>query len=592
MSAATLTSVPFSKLIAPDTINARGKTKEGLTELAEAIAAKGLIQPLAVRPGDKADTYEVIDGRRRYQALAKLVKDKRWKKADPVPVIVRNEDDAAALETSLMANTVRLPMHAVDQFEVFARLVEQGANEAEIGARFGIGARQVKQKIALGRLAPVVREAWRKGKIDAETAQAFAEHPDHAVQASVFADLKQRGSYGITTYSVRQALTTNRAAVDDYRIIYVGLDAYRAAGGGITESLFSEDRFIDDTALLDALVRAKLASDIERIKADGWAWVELAERLPGSWPHSWRGWPHLKDDTSDQDGSYLPNQFTAEKRARSGVVLDLDNYDDNPLCVHMGVLRPAEGGQTYLEQAIDDTSTACDEDEDDDTSVDDDHAPGPDRSEPVAAGPFSISDALRQTISEADTIAVAKALAGDAELSMRLITAALESRFMAPASIRNDGHACVRANRTRKFEDVFDEMLGLPEAEARERFCAAVGTTLNLTHETWRFKGRDSGCDALREACLPVSYLVAARAAFLANDYFKRASKDVSIAAIDEMREAGAAGGVAPEDVLAGMKKVELAAVATAAATACGWLPPELRTAAYEISGSASVEAA
>ena len=89
MTDITVTTVPFSKLVATDAINARGKTKQGLDELAAAIAAKGLIQPLAVRPGDKADSYEVIDGRRRYQAIAKLVKDKLWKKTDPVPVIVR-----------------------------------------------------------------------------------------------------------------------------------------------------------------------------------------------------------------------------------------------------------------------------------------------------------------------------------------------------------------------------------------------------------------------------------------------------------------------------------------------------------------------
>lgn len=74
----SLASIPFAKLDATDAINARAATKEGIDELAASIALKGLIQPLAVRPVDgSADRFEVIDGRRRYQALAKLVRFKR-----------------------------------------------------------------------------------------------------------------------------------------------------------------------------------------------------------------------------------------------------------------------------------------------------------------------------------------------------------------------------------------------------------------------------------------------------------------------------------------------------------------------------------
>ena len=137
---ATVTTIPFSRLVAPDAINARAQTKDGLDELAASIQAKGIIQPLSVRPAD-GDKYEVIDGRRRYQALAKLVKSKHLSKNFDVPVSVRNEDDASALETSLMANTVRLPMHPVDQHEVFARLIQQGRSEDDIGASFGISAK-------------------------------------------------------------------------------------------------------------------------------------------------------------------------------------------------------------------------------------------------------------------------------------------------------------------------------------------------------------------------------------------------------------------------------------------------------------------
>lgn len=78
---------------------------------------------------------------------------------------------------------------------------------------------------------------------------------------------------------------------------------------------------------------------------------------------------------------------------------------------------------------------------------------------------------------------------------------------------------------------------------------------------------------------IPVSGL----ACLMPEDYFKRATKAVALTAIEEMREAGRGDGLAPEDVLADMKKGELAEAAAAAAIACGWLPPELRHPAYSL---------
>jgi hypothetical protein len=76
------------------------------------------------------------------------------------------------------------------------------------------------------------------------------------------------------------------------------------------------------------------------------------------------------------------------------------------------------------------------------------------------------------------------------------------------------------------------------------------------------------------------------RRQFVAADYFKRSTMAVSLAAIEEMREAGHGGGLAPEDVLADMKKPALAQAAAEAATACGWLPVPLRHPAYTLAAT------
>ena len=89
--------------------------------------------------------------------------------------------------------------------------------------------------------------------------------------------------------------------------------------------------------------------------------------------------------------------------------------------------------------------------------------------------------------------------------------------------------------------------------------------------------------DALIAAIDGRSFTLEARKAFNASDYFHRATKAVALAAIEEIREAGFADSLAPEDVLADMKKSELADAATDAAKSAGWLPPELRHPSYEL---------
>lgn len=595
MTEITVTTVPFSRLVAGDEINARTKTREGIDELAASIAAKGLIQPLAVRPGDKADTFEVIDGRRRHQAIAKLVKDKTWKKTDPVPVIVRNEDDADALETSLAANTVRLPMHPVDQHDVFVRLVDQGRSEADIAARFGISEKTVRQQIALGRLAPVVREAWRKGKITPETARAFTLHPDHDVQAEAFEQLKRGG--GVNEYAVRQALSRERVEIDDYRVVFVGIDAYVAAGGKTTDSLFDDGRFVDDAALLDKLVRDKLTAEATRIKADGWAWVALASDLPNRWPEGWRDWPTLKDDDRDYDaeGRYRPEDFSPEQRARSGVVIDLDEYEDDPLYIHMGVVRPAADGQTDIEDATDARGDA--EDGDDDTpdhpfdEIDKDVG-GDETSEPD--GPFAITDALLQSLTEAQTVAAQRALAEDPHLALAALLATLttETGSSSPLRVTLDGYGKSSSGYHRdrqRWADLVAFNANTLDVLAAD-LAPLIARALDLrsrSHSSFVSATDRRDVAALIDRLPADAYLTAAREEFLAEDYFKRARKETALAAIGEMRAAGAAADLAPDDVLANMKKGDLVTAATQAATACGWLPPELRHPAYEIAAPA-----
>ena len=64
--------------------------------------------------------------------------------------------------------------------------------------------------------------------------------------------------------------------------MFVGLDAYEAAGGIIGRDLFQADGggYLKDVGLLERLVREKPDRSADEIRAQGWLWVEAAPDFP------------------------------------------------------------------------------------------------------------------------------------------------------------------------------------------------------------------------------------------------------------------------------------------------------------------------
>ena len=142
-----------------------------------------------------------------------------------VPVYVRSEDDAAAHETSLHANIERVPLHEVDEYEAFAELADSGLSEGDIASRFGIDKKRVRQRLALGRLSPLVRDAWREGAFDAsghsrEIVEAFTLG-SLTDQERVFKKLKKQGLFW--PHTVHQELGADNGELKLRRSVYPGL---------------------------------------------------------------------------------------------------------------------------------------------------------------------------------------------------------------------------------------------------------------------------------------------------------------------------------------------------------------------------------
>src|SRR3546814_17995593 len=104
--------------------------------------------------------FEICAGKRRY--YASLAAQAAGKEDVTLPFIqIAANDDADALEISMIENMLRQAPDAVTQWESYPRLVKEGRSAADIAATFALTAFQVKDIFRLGHLYPRIREAHR-----------------------------------------------------------------------------------------------------------------------------------------------------------------------------------------------------------------------------------------------------------------------------------------------------------------------------------------------------------------------------------------------------------------------------------------------
>ena len=274
--------VPFNKLLLSQANVRRVKAGISVEELAEDIARRGLLQNLNVRPvldgeGQETGMFEVPAGGRRFRALEILVRTKRLAKTAPVPCNVREAGSPiTAEEDSLAENTQREDLHPLDQFRAFKALVDAGQPIDDVAARFFVSPQIVRQRLKLAAVAPALLDVYAEDGMTLEQLMAFTVSSDHARQAQVWEQIA--GTYNKEGYYIRRLLTEGSVAATDRRAVFVGIDAYEAAGGRVSRDLFQQDRggWFDDVALLDRLVAEKLTAEAQAVGAEGWKWIEAA----------------------------------------------------------------------------------------------------------------------------------------------------------------------------------------------------------------------------------------------------------------------------------------------------------------------------
>ena len=267
----TLQTVKLSQLrLSP--LNVRRVKPKAIDQLAADIAAHGLLQNLVVYA--EGNRFEVAAGSRRYRALKQLEKARTIPSCHGVAVDVRAK--AEAVELSLAENVQREAMHSADAVIAYGDLCQQGHSPEDIAARFGVAVSYVTKVLRLSALHPDALKYLARDEIGMEAAQALTLTDDHDRQLEA---LKRCGNQA---HSIRRMLTEEKVGTTSALFLFVGHDAYAAAGGTITADLFAEggDGYANDPALVETLAIARLAEIEAGYRAEGWSDVRASLERP------------------------------------------------------------------------------------------------------------------------------------------------------------------------------------------------------------------------------------------------------------------------------------------------------------------------
>ncbi|HLH14043.1 MAG TPA: ParB/RepB/Spo0J family partition protein [Solirubrobacteraceae bacterium] len=104
--------------------------EDSLAALAASLGERGVLQPVLVRPRGEGG-YELVAGERRWRAA-------RIAGLRSIPAIVREREDAEALEAALVENMAREDLNPIEEARACAALVEElGLSREQVGRRVG-----------------------------------------------------------------------------------------------------------------------------------------------------------------------------------------------------------------------------------------------------------------------------------------------------------------------------------------------------------------------------------------------------------------------------------------------------------------------
>jgi ParB family transcriptional regulator, chromosome partitioning protein len=141
-----------------------------LTELADSIQTRGLIQPIVVRP--HGHRYQIVAGERRWRAAQRA-------RLHEIPVIVRDFSDSETLEVALLENIQRQDLNSIEEAEAYQRLMgEYGHTQEALAKLVNKSRSHVANLLRLLDLPDPVRQLVVTGELSMGHARALVSAVD------------------------------------------------------------------------------------------------------------------------------------------------------------------------------------------------------------------------------------------------------------------------------------------------------------------------------------------------------------------------------------------------------------------------------
>jgi ParB family chromosome partitioning protein len=147
--------------------------EDELEALAESVRAKGILQPILVRPHpDKTGEFELVAGERRWLAAQRA-------QLHEVPAIIRDLSDKDALEIGLVENVQRQDLSPLEEAEGYKRLVDEFSHTQEtLASIVGKSRSHVANTIRLLNLPDEVKAHLYERRLTAGHARALLTADD------------------------------------------------------------------------------------------------------------------------------------------------------------------------------------------------------------------------------------------------------------------------------------------------------------------------------------------------------------------------------------------------------------------------------
>ena len=189
--------MPISSISANPTQPRRLFDEVAMSELADSVRIKGVLQPILVRPVEEG-RYEIVAGERRWRAA-------QMAGLHEIPVVIRNFSDIDGFEAAIIENVQRTDLNPIEESQGYQRLIQEfGHTQEMVASVTGKARSHVANLLRLLDLPEDVQTLVKMGLLSLGHAKAVMQAKDPSALA------KHISSQGLTVRQAEEAARRSR----------------------------------------------------------------------------------------------------------------------------------------------------------------------------------------------------------------------------------------------------------------------------------------------------------------------------------------------------------------------------------------------